>query len=245
MNDRAENARQQPVDDPCLPPTQLPIAVLEAVTKRYPGAEYDVLSKLDLEIEAGDFLAIVGESGAGKTTLLNILGCVDRASAGSYRLGEARTDCLSEAELAGLRARAVGFVFQNYHLISHLTVRENLEVRFLYGDPPPEDLFERTEESLCSLGIEYLADRHPRHLSGGEMQRVAIARALVARPTLVLADEPTGNLDCDNSELVFGLLGEVANGRTAVVMVTHDLDLARRCPRHLRLSGGRLGAEAR
>ncbi len=220
--------------------TSSSVVVLEAVSKRYPGADFDVLSKLELQVAAGEFLAIVGDSGAGKTTLLNILGCVDRATAGSYQLGEARTDCLSEIELSGLRAKAVGFIFQNYHLINHLTVRQNLEVRFLYSEPPPEDFSERIEDGLIALGIEHLAHRFPRHLSGGEMQRVAIARALVGRPSLVLADEPTGNLDGHNSEVVFELLAEVAASGTAVVLVTHEIDLARRCLRYLTMKDGRL-----
>ncbi len=220
------------------------VAALAAVAKRYPGAERDVLCNLDLEVAAGDFLAVVGDSGVGKTTLLNILGCVDRPSRGCYRLTEARTDRLGETDLARLRARAVGFVFQNYHLIAHLDVRQNLEVRFLYGDSPPADLGQRINQSLRGLGIDHLAQRHPRHLSGGEMQRVAIARALVGRPSLLLADEPTGNLDHRNSEVVFGLLDAVAAGGTAVVMVTHDLDLAQRCPRCLRLTDGRLLSDA-
>ena len=165
---------------------------------------------------------------------------LNTGAAGTYLLGGTRTDRLDERGLAHVRSRAVGFVFQNYHLIPHLTVRENLEVRFLYGARPAADLRLKIGKALADLAIEHLAERHPRHLSGGEMQRVALARALVGGADLLLADEPTGNLDNRNSEIVFSLLAEVAQAGTAVVMVTHDLELARRCPRHLRLNNGRL-----
>jgi len=221
------------------------IVRLQNIVKQYPSAAKPVLSGINLEIESGEFISIIGESGAGKTTLLNILGCVDRPSSGVYHLDNFQTEILSERSLATVRADTIGFVFQNYHLIDYLSVRQNLEIRFLYNDRISlDDCRHRVEESLEDLGIAELSERYPRKLSGGEMQRVALARALVGSPKLLLADEPTGNLDRKNSENVFEILKQAAGNGTAVVMVSHDEVLARRCPRCYRIREGRFSDDS-
>jgi ABC-type lipoprotein export system ATPase subunit len=194
-----------------------------------------------MTIPRGGFVSITGESGAGKTTLLNILGCLDRPTSGCYRLVGRAVAELAEAELAALRATWLGFVFQTYRLIEHLTVEQNLEVRFLYGtEPVPADLAETISTTLDSLGLAALKGKYPRHLSGGEQQRVAIARTLVRRPLLLLADEPAGNLDEGNTRAVVGLLERIVALGTAVVVATHDPALAARAGIRLRLVRGRL-----
>jgi putative ABC transport system ATP-binding protein len=217
------------------------VAQLVEVTRWYPGESRPALRDVSMTVPRGGFVSITGESGAGKTTLLNILGCLDRPTSGCYRLAGRAVAELAEGELAAVRARWLGFVFQSYRLIEHLTVEQNLEVRFLYGlEPVPADLAETIAATLESLGLAALRGKYPRHLSGGEQQRVAIARTLVRRPLLLLADEPAGNLDEGNTRAVFGLLERIVGLGTAVVVATHDTALAARAGLRLRLVQGRL-----
>lgn len=219
----------------------MPIVRLVEVRKRYPGCFEDVLSGVELEARPGELIGVCGESGAGKSTLLNLLGCLDVPSSGRYEYRGRDVGLLSEMDRNNLRAQAIGFVFQQCHLLRYLTVAENLEVPWLYGlGRAPNDLADRIVLALDRVGLAGFAARLPGQLSGGEMQRVALARALVRLPELVLADEPTGNLDESNSELVFGLLRTVAHDGGAVVFVTHNRGLWGRCDRRLRLVGGRL-----
>ena len=226
---------------PHTPMSEGSIAELVDVSKRYPGETDEALAGISLQIRAGELHSITGESGAGKTTLLNLLGCLDIPTRGQYFLAGRPVEKLGEDDLAALRVRYVGFVFQHYHLIEHLTVWQNMEVRFLYGDEPaPSDFEARIGATLDLLGIAVLAKKHPRHLSGGEKQRVAIARTVVKRPLLLLADEPTGNLDEAHTATVFGLLERIAAEGTAVVVATHSAQLASRAQHRLRLRQGKL-----
>jgi ABC-type lipoprotein export system ATPase subunit len=197
-----------------------------------------VLDGLDLDVSAGELVAITGRSGSGKSTLLNVVGGLDRADDGVVEVAGVRLDEASERELAPLRRDRIGFVFQAFHLLPELTGLENvlLPAR-LDGSGPALD---RGRELVARLGLGEAAERLPAVLSGGEQQRLAIARALVNDPRLVLADEPTGNLDAESGELVLSLLRAIADEGRAVLLVTHEREATRRADRVLRLEGGRL-----
>ena len=197
-----------------------------------------VLAGIDCEIAAGEFVAIVGSSGSGKSTLMNLLGLLDQPDSGEYRLAGELVSGLGPDDLARLRNRKVGFVFQQFHLLPRTTALENVELPLVYSDAAdPEEL---AVAALCRVGLEDRLDHYPNQLSGGQQQRVAIARALVTDPELILADEPTGNLDRDSAEEVMGLLGELHRSGRTVVLITHDRGLAARCSRVLRIESGRL-----
>jgi putative ABC transport system ATP-binding protein len=203
------------------------------------------LAGVDLEVRAGEQLAIMGPSGSGKTTLLSILGCLDRPSAGEH-LFEGRSVLeLDDDELSRLRNRAVGFVFQAFHLIPQLTVAENVETPLLYAGAALAEWRPRALAALARVGLEQRADHRPSELSGGEAQRAAIARALVTAPRLLLADEPTGNLDTRTGDEIAALLDELHAQGATVVLVTHNEALARRATRVVRLRDGRIEAEER
>jgi ABC-type lipoprotein export system ATPase subunit len=197
-----------------------------------------VLDGLDLDLEAGELVAVTGRSGSGKSTLLNVVGGLDRADAGTVEVAGARLDGASERQLAPLRRDRIGFVFQAFHLLPELTGLENvlLPAR-LNGRAPAE---RRARELVARLGLGEAAERLPTVLSGGEQQRLAIARALVNDPQLVLADEPTGNLDAESGEIVLALLRSIADEGRAVLLVTHEPEATRRADRVLRLEAGRL-----
>ena len=203
------------------------------------------LDGVSLEVAAGEKLAIMGPSGSGKSTLLSILGCLDRPTAGEYRLFGESVSTLDDARLSRTRNRRIGFVFQSFHLIPQLTVAENVETPLLYGDVPEAEWRPRAMRFLERVGLAHRADHRPSELSGGEAQRAAIARALVTEPALLLADEPTGNLDSHTGEEVAALLDALhAEGRT-VVLVTHNEALGRRAERVVRLRDGRVLGEER
>jgi len=220
-----------------------PLLHLRGVVKDY-GDEVvtRVLHGVDLAVSAGEFVALVGRSGSGKSTLLNILGLLDRATAGDVWLGGQRVAGLDDAGLTALRARALGFIFQFHHLIGALSVLENVMVPLAARDGRVRHAHRAlARDALAAVGLADRADAHPRRLSGGQQQRVAIARALVGEPPLILADEPTGNLDSGTADEVFALLQRATRSRgTAVVMVTHDTDLAARCDRTVELVDGRI-----
>lgn len=194
------------------------------------------LHGVDLELSRGEFTCIVGPSGSGKSTLLNLLGCLDRPTEGSYRLDGQETAGLRERDLVKLRRQYIGFVFQQFHLLPTLTVQENVELPRLFSRRGPD----RTDELLAVVGLEHRRQHLPRQLSGGEMQRAAIARALVNRPPVLLADEPTGNLDTRNGNQVIRLLRELGADGLTVIVVTHNPALAGQADRVLALCDGRI-----
>ena len=220
---------------------------LQDVCKSYFTTEVQTraLEGISLEIHPGEFVAIMGPSGCGKSTLLNILGLLDRPSSGSYHCMGEQAELYSEAKLTALRRRAMAFVFQSFNLIDDLTVAGNVEVALLYRGIGAGERKRRVAEALEQMGVAHRARHYPRQLSGGQQQRVAIARAVVARPQLILADEPTGNLDTANGENVITTLKELARSGTTVVMVTHSLQHASAATRTIKLLDGRVLLETR
>lgn len=205
-------------------------------------SEVEVLHGIDLHLRAGEFCAVIGPSGSGKSTLLNIIGLLDRPTAGQLAVCGQETTALDDAALTRLRGRSIGFVFQYHHLIGAFTAVENVMMPML-GDAgfPTSAMRERALALLKSVGLSHRADNLATHLSGGEQQRVAVARSLAMQPAVLLADEPTGNLDTQSAEVVFGLLREVNREHgTAVLFVTHNPALAARCDRTLEVVDGRI-----
>lgn len=217
---------------------------LTDLTKAYRTTEVETraLDAVSLEVGAGEFVAIMGPSGCGKSTLLNILGFLDAPTSGSYRLLGEESAALSPAALTRLRRTHVGFVFQSFNLVDELTVEENVAIGLLYRDDRA-DAKHRIAEALDRVGIAHRARHRPQQLSGGQQQRVAIARAIVARPKLILADEPTGNLDTANGDQVMALLTDTAAAGTTIVMVTHSPLHAAAAQRIVRLLDGRVVSE--
>jgi putative ABC transport system ATP-binding protein len=214
---------------------------LEHVSKIYRATEVETaaLDDLSLEVNAGEFLAIMGPSGCGKSTLLNVLGLIDSPSSGAYWFkGQDVAQC-SEAELTLRRRAGVGFVFQNFNLIDDLNVAENVAVALLYLRVPGSERRQRVAAALERVDLAHRARHMPRQLSGGQQQRVAVARALVANPKLILADEPTGNLDTANGNAVMDMLVGIVNGGTTVIMVTHSEEHAKRAHRVVHMLDGR------
>jgi putative ABC transport system ATP-binding protein len=202
-----------------------------------------ILEGLDLELAAGDYVAIVGESGAGKSTLLNLVAGLDAPDAGRIAIGGEDIAQLDEDARTRLRRAKVGFVFQAFHILPHLTVAQNVELPLVLLGVAPRERAQRTAELLAGVGLGDRGESPPRELSGGELQRVAVARALVHRPALVLADEPTGNLDPDTADSVLQLLARTVRAqRAAGILVTHSLHAAATADRVLRLEHGRLQA---
>ncbi len=218
---------------------------LENICQLYRTEEVETraLDSVSLEIKAGEFVAIMGPSGCGKSTLLNILGLLDSPTSGAYLFDGKDVARYSESQLTALRRAAIGFVFQSFNLIEDLTVAENVEVALLYRNVSAGDLKRRVAQALERVNIAHRAKHLPQQLSGGQQQRVAVARALVSEPKLILADEPTGNLDTINGEAVMGLLTDVANSGTTVVMVTHSLAHAALAKRTVKLLDGRVVSE--
>ena len=213
---------------------------LENVTKTYAGAGAQPVKALDavnLTAEAGEWIAIMGPSGSGKTTLLNILGCLDQATHGSVRINGTETSTLNRAELARFRAETVGFIFQQFHLIPHLTALENVMLAQYFHSMTDEA---EARRSLDRVGLASRARHLPSQLSGGEQQRVAIARALANDPKIILADEPTGNLDADNERIVLNLLTDLHTQGRTILMVTHDENVGRCADLRINLEHGRI-----
>jgi putative ABC transport system ATP-binding protein len=222
-----------------------PIIEAGAIVKTYQKANVriPVLRGIDLRMFEGEFLGVMGASGSGKSTLLNIIGCLDRPTTGSYRLDGVDVLHASDDQLSRLRSRYLGFVFQTFNLIPNLTVFENVELPFLYRSNDPGTVSKRVQAAVSQVGLSGRMDHRPAELSGGEMQRVAIARALAIDPKLILADEPTGNLDSRNTEEIMALLGRLNAGGTTVVMVTHSAACAARARRMIHVKDGRLDNE--
>jgi putative ABC transport system ATP-binding protein len=208
-------------------------------------SEFAALHDVNLSIERGDFVAITGSSGSGKSTLMNILGCLDSPSRGSYLLADNDVAKLTRVELAKVRNEFIGFVFQNFNLLSRTSALENVELPLIYAKVPPAERHQRAKESLERVGLGHRAGHTPSQLSGGQQQRVAIARALVTRPPLILADEPTGNLDSATSVEIMKLLTELQQSGMTIVFVTHEPDIAAYAARKLLLKDGAVISDVR
>ena len=219
-----------------------PVIGMRSITKVYDTGKIKVeaLKGIDLAVASGEFLAVVGPSGSGKSTLMNLIGCLDTPTGGEYRLAGEDVSGLTRDELADIRNRRVGFVFQNFNLLPQITAFENVELPLLFGGVSPRRRRERAEELLTKVGLGDRMEHRPTELSGGQMQRVAIARALAMEPDIILADEPTGNLDTSSGGDVMSLFTELwQQGRTLVV-ITHDMTLARRAGRIVQVRDGRI-----
>lgn len=220
-----------------------PPAVIDliGVAKTYPGPPtVDALHPVDLRIQRGDYVAVVGPSGSGKSTLLNVLGLLDRPSAGTYLLDGLDVAAMGDAERTAVRARRIGFVFQSFHLLPHRTAVENVSLAMLYDRTPRRARETRSRAVLDRVGLSARADAPAVQLSGGERQRVAIARAIVRAPSLLLCDEPTGSLDSATGRAVLALIDDLHADGITVCMITHDPTVAARAERHLALADGRV-----
>ena len=218
---------------------------LDGVTKIY--GEYPpvpALRGVSLSLQPGELVGIVGPSGSGKSTLLHVMGTLERPSAGTVRIAGVDAARLGDHELSRLRAREIGFVFQQFFLAEHATVRENVADGLLYAGVPAAERVRRADEALARVGLCHRSAFKPTKLSGGERQRVAIARALVGRPAVVLADEPTGNLDSATGASILALLRELNDAGATILMITHDASLAEQLPRRVRMLDGRVVSDS-
>lgn len=226
---------------------QKSIAKLENVKKTYlmGVVTVEALRGISLEINEGEYVSIMGPSGCGKSTLLNLLGCLDRPSSGRYLLGGVDVSQMNDDELSAVRGKRLGFIFQSYNLILQLTVIENIEVPLFYQNISPEISRLKAIELAKKVGLEHRLHHKPFELSGGQQQRVAIARALVNDPLVILADEPTGNLDSRSGQEILQVFDELhAQGKT-IIMVTHDENIAKRAQRTIRLRDGLIESDSR
>jgi putative ABC transport system ATP-binding protein len=222
-----------------------PLLSLEGLTRVYHvgGEEVRALDGISFEVTSGEWLAVVGQSGSGKSTLMNVLGCLDTPSSGRYLIRGQDVAGLSDDALADLRNREIGFVFQTFQLLPRATALANVELPLVYRGVPRRERRERAEAALASVGLAPRMHHRPNELSGGQRQRVAIARALVGEPSLLLADEPTGNLDSATGDEIVRVFAELHGRGHTIVLVTHEPRLAARCPRAVRLSDGRVVAD--
>ena len=212
------------------------------VYKIYNPGENEVraLDGISVTIDHGEFVAIVGHSGSGKSTFMNMLGCLDTPTSGDYYLDGVNVAGMTDDELSDIRNKQIGFIFQGFNLIPSLTAQENVELPLVYRGMPAEQRRQLAEEALTRVGMEHRMSHRPSELSGGQQQRVAIARALAARPPIIMADEPTGNLDTRSGEEVMKILHELnVEGRT-IVLITHDNDIARQATRAIRIIDGKV-----
>lgn len=220
-----------------------PVIVAKDIRKVYRlegGLEVHALRGLDLEIRRGQYVAIMGPSGSGKSTLLQILGCLDVPTSGSYQLAGQEVSELSEDALSAIRNRRIGFIFQAYNLLPRANALQNVALPLMYRGTPAKARIERAREALARVGLENRLDHRPNQLSGGQKQRVAIARALATDPDILLADEPTGNLDSKTGEEILGLFQELHEEGRTIIMVTHEQDVAEHCEEIVRVRDGKV-----
>jgi putative ABC transport system ATP-binding protein len=219
---------------------------LEGVVKEYPGAPpVRALDGIDLRVDVGELVAVMGPSGSGKSTLLNIVGVLDQPTEGAVRLRGQPVAGLADKQLSRVRAESIGFVFQQFHLLDALDALENVATALLYRNVAPADRRRRAGDALRLMGLAHRAHHRPPQLSGGERQRVAIARAIVGEPAIVLADEPTGNLDSRTGGDVIDRLHELHAAGTTIIVITHDARIAASMPRTVELRDGRIEADSR
>jgi putative ABC transport system ATP-binding protein len=224
-----------------------PIIAMANIRKVYDTGKVKVeaLKGVDLDIFPGEFVAIVGPSGSGKSTLMNLLGCLDTPTDGTYAIGGENVAGVTRDTLAEIRNRRVGFVFQNFNLLPHISAQENVELPMLFGGVSPKERRARAVELLTKVGLGDRIDHKPTELSGGQMQRVAIARALAMNPDIILADEPTGNLDTSSGTDVMSLFNELWKSGRTLVIITHDPALAKRASRIVEIRDGRITSDTR
>jgi len=208
------------------------------------GENIDALRKVDLEVCSNEYLAIMGQSGSGKSTLMNIIGCLDRPTAGEYWLNNERVSKMSEKQLARIRNREIGFVFQTFNLLPRMSALANVEVPLIYSGISKKERAELASAALDKVGLADRMSHRPSEMSGGQRQRVAIARALVTKPSIVLADEPTGNLDSATGEELMGLFDQLHGDGNTLIVVTHEQHIADRAGRVIRLSDGDVVSDA-
>ena len=225
---------------PAIDDAALPVLRLVDIHQVYGvgDAEVRALRGIDLSVAGGDYVAIMGPSGSGKSTLMNLLGCLDTASDGVYELAGHNVSTLTEKELAKVRNQEIGFVFQSFNLVPRMSALANVELPLSYGGVRGPERRARALAALDMVGLAARADHQPQELSGGQQQRVAIARALVTSPTLVLADEPTGNLDSESTEEILSIFDHLADEGRTIVMITHEENVADRAHRVLTISDG-------
>lgn len=202
------------------------------------GEMLEVLKGIDLDIERNEYIALMGPSGSGKSTLMNLIGCLDTPSSGSYVLNSQDVSSMSDNELAGVRNREIGFVFQTFNLLPRSTALENVALPLVYAGVGREERLERARQMLGMVGLADRMDHRPNQLSGGQRQRVAVARALVNKPSIILADEPTGNLDTKTSIEIMGLVREIHEAGNTIIVVTHEEDIAALAKRVVRMRDG-------
>ena len=219
-----------------------PIIIMRDVSKIYHvgGEEVRALDHASLTVYEGEFVAIIGPSGSGKSTLMNIMGCLDTADTGTYILDGQEIDAYSERELARIRNRKLGFVFQNFNLLSRLTAEQNVELPLIYQHLGYAERQRRVEAALERVGLSSRAEHKPTELSGGQQQRVAVARALATNPSILLADEPTGNLDSKTGEDIMELFHELHGSGATIVLITHNEDIAKQAERCIRIMDGKV-----
>jgi putative ABC transport system ATP-binding protein len=221
-----------------------PVIQIRNMTKIYNPGENEVraLDGVDLTVEKGEFVAIVGHSGSGKSTLMNMIGCLDVPTDGSYLLNGQDVSGMTDDELSAVRNREIGFVFQSFNLIPNLSAYENVELPLIYRGLPAHARREMAESALARVGLQERMDHRPGQMSGGQQQRVAVARAIAAHPPLILADEPTGNLDTRSGAAVLSIIQQLHEEGNTIVLITHDEGLARQAQRMVRITDGRVDA---